>query len=256
MKKLVQLLRDNAAPRPVNIKAATADSGDATMYLYDVIDSYWGISAKSVADALAGINPAATLHVRVNSPGGDVFEARAIKTLLEERPGNTVVHVDGLAASAATTIAMAGDEIVMADGSYFMIHNAWSIALGNKADMTAMAALLEKMDGTIAADYAARTGKGVEEIAALMDAETWMTASEALAAGFVNRIAGAAESEPDGDEEPDEDDVNARAHWNLAAYDKTPKALTERGKPTAARQPDYAAIHANNRRRLRLLEIA
>lgn len=242
MNKLVQLLRDNAAKerKPLNLVRAEGAS-EASLYVYDVIDSYWGVSAQAVAQAISGLDQSVTLNVRINSPGGDVFEARAIKSLLDAFPGKVVSYVDGLAASAATTIALAGDEVVMAEGAYFMIHNAWTVAIGNKSDMTEMATLLEKMDGTIAADYAAKTGKSLADVATLMDAETWMTAQEAIDAGFADSIAGAAPK------------TQNRAAWNLAAYDKAPKALIEEPPPAA---PDLAAIHANNRRRLRLLEIA
>lgn len=247
MNKLMQLLRDNAQAerKPLNLVRAEGDATEATLYVYDVIDSYWGISAQAVAGALQGLDSGTTLHVRINSPGGDVFEARAIKTLLSEYPGKVVTHVDALAASAATTVALAGDEVIIADGAYFMIHNSWTMAIGNKADMLDMAAMLEKIDGTIAADYVSKTGKDLADIVALMDAETWMTAEEALDAGFVDSISGAANDAPKARN-------LAGKQWNLAAFDKAPQALT---KPTKA-EPDMAAIHDNNCRRLRLLEIA
>lgn len=244
MNKLMQLLRDNASAERKPLNFVRADGADdapkvATLYLYDVIDNFWGISAKSVADATAGLDADTTLNVHINSPGGDVFEARAIKTLLDGVPGPVNVFVDGLAASAATTIAMAGDEIVMADGAYFMIHNAWSIALGNKSDMLDMAALLEKMDGTIATDYATRSGKPLADVAALMDAETWFTAQEAVDAGLANRVA-----------EPPKK-AAASNHWNLAVFDRVPKALA---KSKGTHQLDQTALLARNRRHLDLLD--
>lgn len=243
MNKLHQLFRDNAAKerKPLNLVRAEGAS-EATLYVYDVIDSYWGVSAQGVAQAIAGLDANTTLHVRINSPGGDVFEARAIKSLLDEFAGKVVSHVDGLAASAATTIALAGDEVVMAEGAYWMIHNAWTIALGNKSDLIEMASLLEKMDGTIAQDYATKTGKPIADMASLMDAETWMTAQEAKDSGFIDSIAG----------DSGESKSKNSAAWNLAAYSKAPKALTEPPAP----EPDLSAAHANNQRRLRLLRIA
>ncbi len=237
--KLMQLLQNNASKerKPVNFVKNEAGT-DATLYVYDVIDSYWGVAAKDVASALAALDPKATLHVRLNSPGGDVFEARAISTLIKEFGGKTVAHVDALAASAATTVALACDEIVMSDGAYFMIHNAWTIAMGNKDDMSEMVALLTKMDGTIANDYANKTGKSTDEIAQLMDDETWFTAQEALDIGLVDSIAASA----------DKTSNATGKHFNLTAYNKAPKALIE---PTP--EPDLSIIHANNCRRLRLL---
>jgi ATP-dependent protease ClpP protease subunit len=241
----MQLLRDNAAAerKPLNLVMNEA-AQEATLYLYDVIDSYWGITAQDVAAQLSSLDANTTVHLRINSPGGDVFEARAMATLLQEFSGKVVAHVDALAASAATTVALAADEVVMADGAYFMIHNAWSIAIGNKSDMAEMGALLAKMDTTIAADYAKKTGKSADDIAALMDAETWFTAQEALDIGMVDSIANA-------EQETGNTASNTNGkRFNLSAYDRTPKALTQ---PPA---PDLAAVHANNCRRLRLLSIA
>jgi ATP-dependent Clp protease protease subunit len=252
---LMQLLRDNAQQsrerKPLNL-VRNSDTADSSLYLYDVIDGYWGVSAKDVAAAVSQANPAGTLHLRINSPGGDVFEARAMATALREFGGTVVAHVDGLAASAATTVACAASEILMGPGAFWMIHNAWSVAFGNKKDMQDMAALLDKIDGDIVADYARVCGQSPQQVAAWMDAETWMTAEEAVTNGFA-RLA----VEPDGDEDGQDDDNDGdgkkmTARWNLAAYQHAPKALIKPA-PTA---PDWAAVHANNARRLRLLQIA
>lgn len=248
MKKLMQLFRENARTERVPVVLNRVQANAATLYLYDVIDADWGIGAKEVAQAVAPLGADTTLHLRVNSPGGDVFEARAIRTVLDGLPGRVVCHVDALAASAATTVALAGDEIIMAPGAYWMIHNAWTLQMGDKRAMREMASLLEKMDGTIGADYAQRTGLPLDDIAALMDAETWMTAEEAKASGFASSIAG--EDDDDGDESVA---PQARA-WNLAAYDRAPKALIRASAPAV--MPDPAVLIENNRRRLRLLEIA
>lgn len=245
MKKLVQLLRDNASTdrKPVNLVRAEG-SADATLYIYDVIDAYWGISAKEVAQAIAGLAPTDTLHLRINSPGGDVFEARAISAAIAQHAGKTVAHIDGLAASAATTIAASADEVEIIDGGFYMIHNAWTFAMGNKHALRETAGLLDKVDGAIVADYAKRTGATAEQLVAWMDAETWFTAQEAVDNKFADRLAVSAKlSNPD----------NASARqFNLTVYDKTPKALLEPAQPAA---PDYAAARAANQRRLRLLSI-
>ena len=234
---LMQLLRDNTKRdrKALNV-VQKKESPDCTLYIYDVIDAYWGISAQEVATAVSAANPKGTLHVRINSPGGDVFEARAMATALREFGGSVVAHIDG-------------------QGAFYMIHNAWSVAFGNKADMRDMAALLDKIDQDIIADYARVTGADPVQIAAWMDAETWMTADETVANGFAHRLA----VEPDGDEDGEDDDNDGdgtknTARWNLAAYQHAPKALTERR--ARAKQPDLAAVHANNCRRLRLLQIA
>lgn len=242
MKKLVQLLRDNAITerKPLNLVRAE-DSADATLYIYDVIDAYWGISAKEVAQAIAGLKSTDTLHLRINSPGGDVFEARAIVAAIGQHAGKTVAHIDGLAASAATTIASAADEVEIIDGGFYMVHNAWTFALGNKHDLRETAGLLDKVDNAIVADYAKRTGASAEQIVAWMDAETWFTAQEAVDNKFADRMA-----------EPAKASNASARQFNLAVYDKTPKALLEPQQPAA---PDHAAVRAANERRLRLLSI-
>lgn len=245
MKKLMQLLRENAAQarQPLNLVRADGSS-EATLYIYDVIDSYWGISAKEVAQAIAGLGADTTLHLRINSPGGDVFEATAIASTIKQHPGKTIAHIDGLAASAATFISAAADEVEIADGGFYMIHNGWTIALGDKRVMQDTAALLEKVDGSILAAYAARTGQGAEQLQQWMDAETWFTAQEAVDNKFADRLISAA-SKPGN---------TTDRHFNLAAYDKTPQALLTPKTPEPA-TPDFAALRAANQRRLRLLSI-
>lgn len=245
MKKLMQLLRDNAAKerKPLNLVRAEDKPSEATLYIYDVIDAYWGISAQMVAQAIANLGADVILHVRINSPGGDVFEAEAIATAIRQHAGKTIGHIDGLAASAATRVASACGEVEISEGSFYMIHNAWTFALGDKHDMTEAAALLEKVDGTIVADYVRRTGATTEQIVAWMEAETWFTAQEAVDNKFADRLASASGKT---------EDTTAR-QFNLAAFEKTPKALLEPPKP---QQPfDYAAQRAHNERRLRLLQI-
>lgn len=247
MKKLLQLLRDNAATerKPLNI-VRNDESGESTIYIYDVIDAWWGVSAQQVAQSLAGLDPANTLHVRVNSPGGDVFEGRAIRTALQQFKGKTVGHIDGLAASAATTVVDACDEIEIAEGAMYMIHNGWTIALGNKHEMRKSADLLDKVDAAIIADYAKRTGVDAKQLAQWMDDETWFSAEESIDHGFATRLAAL----PDKGNAQD----STTRRWNLTAYDKVPKALLE--PPPAPKEPDYAAMRAHNERRLRVLQIA
>lgn len=245
--RLLQLLRDNAAGRAVPLNLVRNEAAaSATLYIYDVIDASWGVSALEVGKALAQLDPQSTLHLRINSPGGDVFEGRAIRTLVEQFPGRTVAHVDGLAASAATTIADGADEIEIAEGGFFMIHNGWTLGMGNKGELRKTADLLEKIDGAIVADYARRTGQPLEQLVQWMDAETWFTADEAVQHGFAARKAAA----------PDKDAPQARAarHWNLAAYERAPEALCAPAAPPAGADPDLAACRAHNQRRLQLLQ--
>lgn len=246
MKRLMQLLRENAsAERKPLVFAKAEDSTDATLYVYDVIDSYWGVNATDVAKAIAGMDQKATLHVRINSPGGDVFEARAISAAIRNFGGKTIGHVDGLAASAATDIANACDEVEMAPGAFYMIHESWTVAVGNKTAMTDTAGLLAKIDDSIAAEYAKRTGKTVDEINAWMAAETWFTAQEAVDNGFADRMA----------LEKAKNAAGAKT-WNLAAFEHAPKALTDPPAEPEITPEQMAAMHAHNLRRMRLFEFA
>lgn len=180
---------------------------EATVYVYDAIGGWFGgVDAQEFVKALAGIT-AGTIHLRINSPGGDVFDARAMQTALRQHKAKVVAHIDGLAASAATFLAMGSDEIEMAEGGFFMIHNAWSLTMGNAADHVEAAAMLEKVDASIRGDYARKTGKEDGELQAMMDAETWMTAQEAMDHGFVDSIYTGQATENS---------------FDLSAYDKAP----------------------------------
>ncbi|MDB6061553.1 MAG: peptidase [Verrucomicrobiaceae bacterium] len=205
---LIQLyLNNQKTPRNFRVENA---GDEATIYLYDVIGGDWfgGISAKDFAAELTGIT-ANTIHLRINSPGGDVFEGRAMATALQQHPAKIIAHVDALAASSASWIALAADEVEIADGAFFMIHNSWTLAMGDKKSMSDTAALLERLDETFVADYAKRTGKTENEIRAWMDAETWFGAQESIENGFADRIA--------------ESPKKTKNHWNLAAYKNAPK---------------------------------
>lgn len=181
---------DLGGPRllsPATVFDAVKD--EATVYLYDAIDPYWGIDAGEFVKSLSEIT-AKTIHLRINSPGGSVFDAEAIQTALQQHKAHVITHIDGVAASAATSIAMSGDEIEMSDGAFFMIHNAWVNKSGNASEFREMADILEKIDANLLRDYQAKTGESAEQIKQWMDAETWFTAQEALTNGFVDRIYG------------------------------------------------------------------
>jgi ATP-dependent Clp protease, protease subunit len=242
MKKLMQLLRENAAKERKPLNLVRAEGSDvATLYIYDVIDAYWGVSAIDVAKAIAGLGKDVELHLRVNTPGGDVFEARAIKTAIEQHAGRTVAHIDGLCASAGTAIVSGADEVEIVAGGFYMIHNAWTFAMGDKNAMRETAALLDKIDEVIVSDYTKRTGKTAAEVIAWMDAETWFTAEQAVEHGFADRLAESAEKS------------SAKASaWNLAVFENTPKDLLAPVVPAAQ---DPAVVRAANQRRLRLLQI-
>jgi len=162
---------------------------EATFYLYDEI-SYWGISADQFVKDL-NASKAATINIRINSPGGSVFDGTAIYNAIKQHKAKTITHIDGLAASIASTIALAGDEVRMADNTFMMIHNPWSIVMGDSKAMREEADLLDKVrNTTIASIYMAKSGKGKEEILEKMDAETWFTAQEAKDYGLIDVISG------------------------------------------------------------------
>lgn len=168
-------------------------AGVVTFQLYDPIDSWggeWGVSAKEFAAALARLDEGAVNEIRlhINSPGGEVFEAIAIINALRRFDARVVAIVDGVAASAASVIAVAASELVMAPNSTLMIHDAWGVCVGPATDMRSMADLLDKLSDNIADVYAAKAGGSVGDWRDLMLAETWYTADEAVAAGLADRV--------------------------------------------------------------------
>lgn len=171
-----------------------ADAASAEIYLYGIIgaggwfDDGSAISANSFIKDLKALGPVKNIDVRINSEGGDVFDGKAIYFALQRNPAKVTVHVDGLAASAASFIAMAGDKIEMAEGAFMMIHNAWSMAMGNASDMRKSADLLDAVDGTLVDVYAARTGCPAADVKQMMADETWMNGKEALAKGFADYV--------------------------------------------------------------------
>ena len=197
---------------------------EATVYIYDEISSWWGISSEELVKELNGIT-AGTIHVRLNSPGGSVFDGTAIYNALKQHKANIVIHVDGLAASIASVIAMAGDEIHMGEGAYMMIHDPFSIMIGTAEDFRKEADLLDKVGGTIASIYQGKTGMTEQEIKDLMTEETWMTADEAVEKGFADQVDKGA-----GDKQKNQ----AKNLFDLSVFANVPDALREnKGFPTA-----------------------
>lgn len=171
------------------IKAAASD--DNTITIFDVIgQDYWtgeGVTAKRIAGALRAIGDK-PVTVLINSPGGDMFEGLAIYSLLREHPAEVTVKVLGLAASAASIIAMGGDTLQIARAGFLMIHNAWIYAAGNRHEFREFADYLEPFDRSMADIYAARTGMEFEEIQTIMDAESWIGGSDAIEQGFADSL--------------------------------------------------------------------
>ncbi len=218
--------------RPRRFDVSAESAGAATVYVYDMIvdtdlEAEWfgGVSPSAFARALADID-AAQIMLRVNSPGGSVFAARAMVQTLRDHPARVTAIVDGLAASAASVLITGADEIQMAEGSMLMIHRAWTWAMGDTGAMLDCAALLEKVDGTIAETYAARAGGDAAHWLELMDAETWFTAGEAIDAKLADAMAPGAKA--------------AQNTWDLAAFARAPAGLSARRAPAppSGKAPD------------------
>ncbi len=166
--------------------AAAADSASADIYIFDYIGS-WEISARSFIDELKKVE-AEEINLHINSPGGSVFDGVAIQNSLKHHPAKVNVYIDGLAASIASIIALAGDEVQIADNAYVMIHNPSAIVFGEAKDMLKEAEVLDKLADGLAGDYSRKMGISVDEARSLMDEETWYLGEEAVAAGFADSV--------------------------------------------------------------------
>jgi len=196
-----------------------------TLWLYDAIasdkeESDWmgGVSPDAFVDALRATSGPVLL--RINSPGGSVFGAQAMVAAMREHAAPITARIDSLAASAASVIAAEAAAVEMAPGAMLMIHKSWGMAIGNADDMMGTAALLEKIDGQIAASYARRGGEA--DWLALMAAETWFSADEAVAAGLADRVI-------------EENKQRPRAQWDLSAFTRAPALpVVETAPPAVA----------------------
>lgn len=173
------------------LAAVPGADADTTISMFGVIgDDGWsggGVTANRISAALRSIGNK-DITVRINSPGGDMFEGIAIYNLLRAHPAKVTVEVLGWAASAASIIAMAGDDIRMGLGSFMMVHNAWGMVIGNRHDMREAATLFDQFDAALADIYEARTGMERVDIEQLMDAETFMAPPQAVEYGFADTI--------------------------------------------------------------------
>jgi len=196
-------------------------SGDdvAELTIYDEI-GFGGVTAKDVKAGLATLS-AKTINVGINSPGGDVFDGVAIFNLLREHPARIEVTVDGLAASAASVIAMAGDTITVADGAFLMIHNAWALTIGNAEDHEKMIGALRKIDSALLSIYVGRTGGDPHAIQRMMTAETWLTGDEATRLGFAD---GTSKNKP----------TSVSAAFDLGVFSNVPDQLRQKPQHKAA----------------------
>lgn len=205
-----------------DFKILNSDQEEATVYIYDEI-SWWGISAEQFVKELNEIK-SKTIHLRLNSPGGSVFDGTAIYNALKQHKAKIITHIDGLAASICSIVAMAGDEIRMAENAFFMIHEPWSIVIGMAEDMRKEADLLDKVGTTICNVYMKKTGKIEAQIREYMAAETWFTASEAKEAGFIDVI-----------EEDKVEKAQALNLFDLSIFANVPNRLKDQKSPPTAR---------------------
>jgi ATP-dependent Clp protease, protease subunit len=195
-----------------------ARASGTEVLIYDEIGAY-GVSAKGFLAELGALPDDAAIDLRLNSPGGSVFDAVAIYNALKRHAGDITVWIDGIAASAASYIAMAGDTIIMPENAFLMIHDPSGLVMGTAEDMRSTAEALDKVKGSLIQGYAAKSGKPDDEIAAFMAAETWLDAKDALDLGFIDRIA-----------EP----VKLAASFEIARFRNAPPSLVEAVAETVA----------------------
>lgn len=217
-----------------SIKAAT-DQESADVMIYQYI-GFGGVTAEQFATELNALN-VSTINLRMNTPGGDVFDGLAIYNSLKKHKAAVHVMVDGIAASIGSVIAMAGDTITMGQSSFMMIHSPWAMVIGNAKDMREMADTLDKIGGSLANVYTTRKGVTTEQAMAWMADETWITAEEAVAAGLADSVA--------------EEGADAQNKLDLSGYKNVPAALqgvTESSKDVGQAQ------RALMRKRLQLVQ--
>lgn len=208
---------------------------EATVYVYGDIGGWFGVDSEEFVKDLNKIT-ADVIHLRVDSQGGDVFAARAMKTAIMQHKAKVIAHIDGLAASAASFLVMGADEIEIVDGGFFMIHNATSILdilgyfnikdlQGIIDDVSKEIDLHTKINESIANDYAKKSGRSKDEFLSLMAEETWWTANEALDNKMVDRVY---------------DGKPVDGSYDLSVFDKAPEALKLRNQKESKRAIEKA----------------
>ncbi|EFB7688905.1 Clp protease ClpP [Escherichia coli] len=155
--------------------------------IYDEIGGY-GVKASALTDEINACGNASEIHLSIHSPGGDIFEGLAIYNALKNHPAKKIVHIEGMAASMASFIAMCGDHIVMPENAMMMIHAPRGVTAGVSGDVRRFADLMDKLGDTMAETYAGRTGRSKQEITSMMEAETWMDGNECKANGFADEV--------------------------------------------------------------------
>lgn len=198
------------------MKIKNKGKGKAEILIYEDIGEGWlgGISAKGFADMIKSEETEngklTEINVRINSAGGSVFDGVAIYNTLKKHNARITVDIDGLAASIASIVAMAGDEVRAAENSMLMIHDPWLVTSGSADELRETAELLDKVRGQLLDTYTKRTGADEETISQMMTDETWMTASEAMDIGLIDSVT---------------DEMQMAAHYDLTKFKHPPKNL-------------------------------
>lgn len=195
---------------------------DNEIYLYDEI-GFFGVDARTFAEQLNAIE-ADEIHLRINSPGGSVFDGQAMITAMRQHSANVVAHVDGIAASMAAMIAVSADEACMADGAFMMIHDPWSIVIGPSSEMRREANLLDKIGDSLANQLARKSGAELDVVKGLMADETWFTADEAVEQGLADRM------------DEDKADLAAAAQFDLSVFSHVPDEFTGERQKAAPKE--------------------
>lgn len=170
--------------KPEWFKVQAVDGGESEILIFDFI----GWPYNDPAELIKALADLEDVKVRINSPGGDVFDGMAIYNALQSHKGTVTTRIEGLAASMASVVAMAGKKVQAYDNAMLMIHNAWTVMAGNQYDMREVADVLEKIDGNLLNIYYDKSKVGKRELSDMMKNETWMTAKEAKEKGFINEI--------------------------------------------------------------------
>ncbi|MGI5872672.1 MAG: head maturation protease, ClpP-related [Bacillota bacterium] len=204
-----------------NLKALDEKTGELTLYGEISNETWWGdeVTPKEFKADLDNLGDIGTLNIYINSPGGDVFAGQAIHSMLKRHPSHKNVYIDGLAASIASVIAMSGDTIFMPKNAMMMIHNPWTIGMGNAIEFRKLAEDLDKIRESLVAAYEAHSALTRDEIIELMDEETWLTATECEEYGFCDVV------------EEEKQLVASIDKTLLTRYKNTPREFLDKPKP-------------------------
>lgn len=246
--RLMQLLSQNRKPFEPIANKIVSKGGEAAIYLYDPIvgdratAEWWGgVCPQDFVPALRALE-AEEITLYTNCPGGDVFAAEAMCQALREHPAKVRMQIEGFAASAATSIACACDEVVATPASKYMIHQTWTLAIGNADDLLQTVDLLRKCDDAMYDAYERRSGQARQQIVDWCKGETWFTAEDAVKFGFIDSVLTTAQPS-----------ASASRRWNLSAYSNAP-AIEPPTPPAEPDNPSATDEHrARQQQRIRML---